>query len=385
MEGSTAYALRLHRFFLRVALAGATVFAWIFVFQYFYLVSPDAAYALARTALLYALSQTITCLATPYTARLLHYGSRRTIIFALLAASVGFVFLGGAFGGYFGVSIAGGIIVFAFALGLYRALYWIPYEIELGEVTRTSRGMNIPSELFVALAPLGAGLFITTSGEAPMLVLFLAAILILVSILPLSGAREVRERFSWGYRETFAHFLGRENREFVTKALLEGMSGAALLLLWPIAVFLIVGWSYGMLGIVLSFTFLVAIFARTLVRRFLRRVRVHESRWINALLAISPWLLRLVVATPLSIVLVDSYFYTTAPARQGIDPYVFEQSSDGGSFVDEYTALKEMGLTIGRVVTCVVAAALALLISLPVAFIGTFVLAALASVVLVSK
>lgn len=373
-------ALRLHRFLLRVALAGTSVFAWIFAFQYFYLVSPDAAHALARTVLLYALSQTVTCLATPYAAQLLRHGSRRAMTFALISAATGFVFLGAAFAGFFGVSIAGGIIVFAVALGLYRALYWIPYEVEVEGTAREKRRMYVPYELIVALAPACAGLIIVLSGSAPLWVLFGAAALILIADLPLSRVREVHEGFSWGYRETFVQLMARENRAFVSKALLEGMSGAALLLLWPIAVFLIVGWSYGMLGIVLSFTFIIAILGRGLMRRSLRRMQVHESRLINALLALSPWLLRLVIATPLSIVLVDSYFYTTSPARHGIDPYAFEQSSDGGSFVDEYTALKEMALAIGRITACVVAASLALVISLPVAFIGAFALAALASV-----
>jgi hypothetical protein len=377
-------ALRLHRFLLRIALAGASVFAWVFAFQYFYLASPDAAHALARTALLYALSQTVTCLVTPYAARLLRHGSRRAMTFALLSAATGFVFLGAAFDGFFGVSIALGIIVFAVALGLYRALYWIPYEVEV-EGAAHGRRMYVPYELIVGLAPACVGLAIVSSASAPTWVLFAAAGLIIVAALPLSRAREVHERFSWKYRETFVQLMARENRTFISKALLEGMSGTALLLLWPIAVFLIVGWSYGMLGIVLSFTFIIAILGRSVMRGFLRRARVHESRLINALLAVSPWLLRLVVATPLSIVLVDSYFYTTAPARQGIDPYAFEQASDGGSFVDEYTALKEMALALGRITTCVLAAGLALLVSLPVAFIGAFALAALASVAVVSK
>lgn len=377
-------ALRLHRFLLRVALAGVSVFAWIFAFQYFYLVGPDAAHALARVVLLYALSQTITCLATPYTARLLRHGSRRAMTFALLSAATGFVFLGASFAGFFGVSIAGGIIVFAVALGLYRALYWIPYAVE-AEGAGKRRRMGVPYEILVALAPLCVGLFIVSSSTASAWVLFAAAALIVIAALPLSRVREAYERFSWSYRETFAHLMARENHGFVTHALLEGISGAALLLLWPIAVFLIVGWSYGVLGIVLSLTFLVAIFGRGAMRGFLRRARVHESRLINTLLAISPWLLRLVVATPLSIVLVDSYFYTTSPVRYGVDPYAFEQSSDGGSFVDEYTALKEMALALGRITMCFAAAALALLISLPMAFIGAFALAAIASVALVSR
>lgn len=379
---SSGRALRSHRFLLRIALAGVNIYAWIFVFQYFFLTSPTIEYALARVVLLYALSQTITCLFTPYAARTLRHGSRRSIVFALLSAATAFIFLGAAFEGFFELSIPFGIIVFALALGVYRALYWVPYEVESEGTLRSSRRMSVPREIIVGLAPLGVGLLVASSGEAPMWSLFGAGALILLSALPLMKVEEVHERFSWKYRETFAHLMAREHRAYVSRALLEGMVGAALLLLWPLAVFLIVGWSYGTLGLVLSLTFLLAIFGRGVVRDLLRRMRVHESRLVSGLLAASPWVLRLMVASPLSIVLVDSYFYTTTPLRHGVDRAAFEQSSDGGSFVDEFTALKEMGLAIGRVATCALAVGFALVFSLPIAFIGAFVLAAVASLAL---
>src|SRR3989338_3849678 len=87
----SARALSLHRFLFRFAFAGANVFAWVFVFQYFYLVEPDIAHGLARTALLYALSQTITCLVTPFAARLLRSGARRALLLGTVAAASSFV------------------------------------------------------------------------------------------------------------------------------------------------------------------------------------------------------------------------------------------------------------------------------------------------------
>ena len=192
---------------------------------------------------------------------------------------------------------------------------------------------------------------------------------------------EVHEGFSWEYRETFAQLWEPENRTIVTQSFFEGLSGATLLFFWPIAVFLITGWSYGMLGIILSFTFVVAILARTFVRKLLRRARLQQSGFYDAVFAVTPWLFRLSVATPIGVILADSYFYTTTPRRMGIDPVAFEQSADGGSYVDEYTALKEMSLALGRIVICVVGAGTALKVSLPVAFVTVISIAAIASVI----
>ncbi len=372
-------ALALHRFLLRCALAGVHVFAWIFIFQYFYLVEPDIAHALARTALLYALSQTITCLVTPHAARSLRGGTRRALYSAVLVAATAFVVLGAAFEGLWGgVSVPLAIAVFAIALGIYRALYWIPYEVEVA-ADQSPRRVSTFAELLVALAPLSAGLFIAGVTMGPVWILYIGAIVLTFSTIPVLYLRDIHEGFSWGYRETFAQLLNDANRAVVTQAFLEGVSGAALLLFWPLAVFLIVGWSYGMLGLVLSLTFLFAILTRGLVRKGIRRLQLSRSALLNATFAITPWVLRLLVATPLGVVLVDSYFYTTTPRRMGIDPLAFEQAADSGSFVDEYTALKEMGLSLGRIAVCVLGAGVALLVSLPVAFIAVFLTAALAS------
>src|SRR3989338_2369285 len=99
---SSVRLLSLHRFLFRFTFAGANIFAWIFVFQYFYLIEPDIAHGLARTALLYALSQTVTCLTTPYAARLLRSGARRVLVFATILAASSFVVLGATFAGFWG-------------------------------------------------------------------------------------------------------------------------------------------------------------------------------------------------------------------------------------------------------------------------------------------
>ena len=374
----SARSLSLHRFLFRFAFAGANVFAWIFVFQYFYLVEPDIAHGLARTALLYALSQTVTCLATPYTAHLLRSGARRVFILATFVAATSFVILGATFGGFWGASYAPtAIALFAIGLGLYRALYWIPYEIE-AEVVGASRG-SIFTELLIALAPLLGGLWIVGVPLGLLSLLYAGAALMLLSAAPLFYLRDVHEGFSWGYRETFGQLLEPANRGIVRHSLLEGVAGAALLLFWPLAIFLITGWSYGMLGVVLALTFVLSIVGRSFVRKGLRKAGLHTSRIVTVAIAVSPWIFRTVVGTPLGAVLVDTYFHTTAPRRIGLDPLTFEQTADAGSYVDEFTALKEMALSLGRIGICVVGAIAALTMSLPATFIVVFLCAALAS------
>ena len=374
-------ALSAHRFLLRFGFAGANMFAWIFIFQYFYLVEPDIAHGLARTALLYALSQAITCLVTPYAARLLRSGARRVLMSATLVAASAFVILGATFEGFWSNAyVPLLIVVFSCGLGLYRALYWIPYEIE-AETTGKGRG-SILAEVLIALPPIICGISISVLPYAPVWILYAGAAFILLSVLPIFYLRDLHEVFSWGYRETFGHLIDPFNRHLVVRSLLEGVAGSALLLFWPLAVFLITGWSYALLGLVLSITFIIGIFARSLVRRAIRRAGLHASNTVNVVLAVTPWLFRMLIATPFGAIAVDSYFYTTTPWRIGLDPLTFEQTADAGSFLDEHTALKEMALSLGRIALCVVATIAALALTLPIAFIMVFLCAAGASAML---
>src|SRR5438552_2952435 len=99
-----ATALVAHRTLLRVAFGAAHIFAWLFIFQYFYAFLGDAQHALARAALLYALSQVITCLLTPYAASQIRHGARQSLRHGALCAALGFIVLAAAFKGVFDAS-----------------------------------------------------------------------------------------------------------------------------------------------------------------------------------------------------------------------------------------------------------------------------------------
>src|SRR3954464_2413843 len=117
-----------HRFLVRLALSAAHLFAWLFIFQYYFVISGSIGFSAAQTALTYAVAQVVGVLLTPYTARRLRHGVRGMFINALLCLAGAFTALALGFSGLLG-SIPFSILIFAVALGAYRALYWIPYEI----------------------------------------------------------------------------------------------------------------------------------------------------------------------------------------------------------------------------------------------------------------
>ncbi len=371
-------ALSLHRFLLRFALGATHIFAWVFIFEYFYFIKPDVGEAFLGVVLLYTLSQITLCLATPYTARFLYFGARKALIVGTALAALGFTLLNATFeGAWSGVASSSAIVGFALIMGLYRALYWVPYEVE-SEVNRR-KTMSITRQLLIALAPLVGGLVIAIFADGPAWLMYGGATLMALSTIPLLMVRDIREKYSWGYRETFARLFHSENHEVVRESFFDGLSGAALLFFWPFVIFLLLGRSYDTLGVVLSITFVVAILMRAVIRKWMSRARLDDAPLLNTVLALSPWLFRLTVATPIGIVLVDSYFYTTTKRRLSVDPFVFEQIADGGTYVDEFTALKEVALALGRITTCLLAVLVLSFASVSVALTFVMLVAALAS------
>ncbi len=334
-----------HRLLVRIALSAAHIFAWLFIFQYFYYISDAYVPALVSTVVSYALAQILATMLTPLTAARLRKGIRGLLVNALLALSAAFAVLSAAFSGSLG-SIQLGIVAFALCMGIYRAFYWIPYELVSKKFSISST-----SEILLALTPAVAGYLISLTPSAPVYVLAIASIISLSAIIPVYAFRNMHEGFSWGYRETFHHLFTRSHRIPLLQAVCNGFEGATLLLLWPVAMFVLLDWSYFAVGLVLSATYMCTIVASMFMHPVHKRIQGPVMR---SVLTASGWLLRGTVAAPFTIVLVDTYYQSgSGISQRGVDVITAEQAADSNSYIDEFTALKDMGQGIGRILFCV--------------------------------
>jgi len=375
--------LHAHRFLFRTGLSIANTFAWIFVFQYFIAITSTISDALIATIVMYAMGQSITIILTPISASNLRRGTMHSLIFGALLAGGAYVTLGATLNSTLdGEPIGWGIAVFAILLGAYRALYWIPYQLRASTGVHGRSRLPILYEVIIALMPTFAGITMAVIPYAPLRLLFGSAVIIVMSLVPIIVSRDFVEKFSWSYFETFAHLLKRRNRRLLSASFSGGLQGTVLFLVWPIFVFFIVGWDYKILGAVLSATFIAILFLKYLYRKFSRKMQIEQSVLVQVAFSVSGWVMRLFVGSPVGVVLADTYSHTSAGrSSHSIDALAFEQSADQGSFVDELTALKEMGLAIGRISACAIFALLLVWTTLPIAFAGMLILAGIASAV----
>ncbi|MBI4080069.1 hypothetical protein HY414_02505 [Candidatus Kaiserbacteria bacterium] len=375
----TSSALHAHRFLFRLGLALVHAFAWVFVFEYFYLLSGSMSRALAGTVLLYAFTQFITIVTTPVSAAHLARGVKYSLVWGALIAAFAFTVLGASFSGYLQTPELWGLVAFAILYGLYRALYWIPYTLASTESTPLAHTRTYV-EVLIALMPLFAGLTLASTQLAPARLLFGAAALIVLSAIIGYFIPDTRERFSWPYVYTFKQLFRRKNQGLVLQSLLEGMQSAALFLLWPLAVFLIVEWSYLTLGLVFTITLLVVLLLRRLYRFLTGHYGIGSQSAVHTVIVVSGWIARLTAGTPVGVVIADAYSYSTQPERSAhADPFSFEHASDRGAFLDEYTALKEISLALGRIMLCALVFFTASAFALPIVFASALLIAAAAA------
>jgi hypothetical protein len=150
--------------------------------------------------------------------------------------------------------------------------------------------------------------------------------------------------------------------------------------LWPIAVLILVGFSYPTLGVVLSLTSFVVLITRPRMRNWLSRFPFGESPMFHAAVTFSAWMVRLVIVNPFSMVVVDSYYRIGVPTHHGADFLAQEHAADAGVYIDENSALKEMGFALGRITMALVVAMVAITSTISTALVCAFLVAALAGV-----
>ncbi|MBI5456537.1 hypothetical protein HY969_02255 [Candidatus Kaiserbacteria bacterium] len=379
----TLSAITIHRFLLRAALAAGNVFAWVLVFHALYFSGETLTGALIATVLAYAAAQLIAFFLTPLSGMNLANGTQRSILYATFALSVSFVWLAAASTGVFGAgaeNIWVGIVGFACLQGVYRAFYWIPYRASQG--ARHQQQTNYLFEVFLTLMPLSASIIIVGAVGGAWMLLVGCATLAFASSIALIGIRESYEPYLWNYEDTMRALVSEDSRDMLTKSMLQGLQGAALLFAWPIAVFILFDWSYMLLGAVMSLTLILTLVGKRLLRGTLSIMGLQYSAPIHSTLAASSWVMRLLIFSPVSVVLADVVYHMGEPTRHiGLDQSAYEQAADSAHYIDHTTALKEMGYALGRLLLCGALILLALYASAIVALAGAIALSAVASLV----
>jgi len=161
---------------------------------------------------------------------------------------------------------------------------------------------------------------------------------------------DVYEYYSWSYIETFRQLFSRENRSLFIAQAANGAQNIATLFFWPLYIFFISHKQFVLLGAITSGTIVFIMILRFIIGKWIDKFSRNRMLLTGVLLSATGWFLKIFVYTPVQAVFVDTY-HKMGRTVNGLtfSAVTYEQSADSGTYIDEYTTLKEMAVNIGRI------------------------------------
>lgn len=337
------FALLTNRVLFRLGFGMVGIFLPIFFYQLF---GDSLSTLLVLYAVLYALSVPLVPLGALLLGTL---GIRRMLILSVpfAALSVSALYYAPA---YPELATA----LFVVAIIIYRVLYWVPYHTDLAHfIGRGGTGgyMAVYKNFIAvmdALTPLLGGFLIASFGFGNVFVF--AGVVLLATIIPTRVVREVYERYSWGFVETFRKLTAQKNRALLYAYMADGAQSVVTAVIWPVFIFELLGENYISVGLVATLTTVMILVLNVSVGKFFDHVGERKALTYSSILAATGWVVKFFVDSAFQVFVADTYHRLgTAANRMSFDAATYEHSADNGHYIDEFTTLKEMALNIGRV------------------------------------
>ncbi|MBT7553228.1 MFS transporter [bacterium] len=257
---------------------------------------------------------------------------------------------------------------------MIRNLYWIPFHTETAKLSdKKTRGrqlsilFSVASVLSIA-APLIAGFILERWSFAVVTVI--GATLSLISIWPLLYLPPSKEEFSWRYLEAWKYFFHPFNRRMVFAYMSDGLVNIVNKIFWPLFIFSILDEKYAAMGLLTAGILLIGMVLRLFIGNLLDRWHKHKLLRIGAALNASAWFLKTIVISGFHIFLVSTYHaLALIILKTSLQTLVYEKAADRGHYVDEYTVIKEMAGSFGRVLGLILLAVLLLFLPMQSSFV----------------
>jgi MFS family permease len=267
---------------------------------------------------------------------------------------------------------------------LFRNFHWIPYHVDFAKFSdneNRSRQVSLleaTTNIVGVVTPIAAGFIIYKFGFG---LLFLIAIfLYLASLIPLITIPRTKEKFVWGYWETWKKVFSKEFRKKSLAFAADGAENVVGVVVWPIFIFELLKGNYVEVGAISTLVIGVTVVLQLVAGKYIDKKFTKEKvlKYGTILYAFG-WLFKVFIATTFQIFVVDFYHRVTGIFAK--TPYItltYDLAADEGHYVDEFTVLHEVAINGGAAIMM----ALVIVIAASFSITWTFVLAAGASVLL---
>lgn len=258
--------------------------------------------------------------------------------------------------------------------------YWTPFHVDFTRFSKKGhRGREVgilyaAKDLISMIGPVVGGVLIARLGYEAMFVV--AALIILLSLIPLAYLPRVEATYEFGFIESFKKLFHPTYRTMTLSMMAYGAEGIVATIFWPVFLFSVFAGQYLDLGIFAGAIVVVNILLRLGLGLWLDAHARKRMLRLGVDLYALGWLAKAFVTSVTGVFAAATFHgFGSIMMRTPLDVMTYEKAADAGHYLDEFTTLREIALSLGRIAMLLVAWPVVL--KLPLS--STFVLAAVVS------
>jgi MFS family permease len=268
-----------------------------------------------------------------------------------------------------------------FFSALFKLSHWVPYHTCISNLTsqniRRSQFSLLEAAILStgAIMPFIAGIILNYFSYSYLFLLSLS--IYLISLIFFYKLPEIKESFSWSYKEFWQKTFSRKMRSNLLAYIGEGAESGIKIAVWPIFIWQILEGSYLQVGSISALIVAVSVILQIIMGNILDKSK-DKKFWLNysSLFLSIAWILKASIVNIYQIFIYSTLYNTIKIfSRTSLMPTHYDIASDQGGFSDEYNLVREKGVMLGRVISGLLV--LLILLFFPINFI--FYLAAIFS------
>lgn len=246
------------------------------------------------------------------------------------------------------------ILFLAFlSLACFHSLYWAPFHVDFATFSKKGhRGrelslLHIFRLIIGVITPIIGAYFITRFSYSSV---FLVGITFgLISIIPLSQLPNQKVTYEFTFKETFQKIFSKKFRHLLITSTSEGAQGIVAYIAWPVLLFILFKGEYRDVGLVSAAIVVISLLLQWIIGTQVdKKTPLAFLKWGVGTYSLG-WFAKAFVDS-LSSVFIASTFHSFGAILLAtpIETILYQQAADAGHYIDEFTVIREITLTIGR-------------------------------------
>lgn len=256
---------------------------------------------------------------------------------------------------------------------IFRLLYWIPYHTNFAQITHhDTRGRQVAyfaviGYLASIAAPLLAGLLL--SQYSFNLLFLITMITFALSAIPLAFLSPATAHFEYSFFGTFKEWAKKANQRLRIAYMADGSQDLVGVIIWPIFIYQLLNKEYLAVGAVSALIVVATIICYLITGQYADKLEKKKLMRFGSSFYALGWLLKTFVITAFQIFVVGTlHAFAAILLRTPFDALMYDRAADHGSYVDEYTVLRDMSINFGRVLMGILLIILISVVGLKIAF-----------------